>query len=210
MYHFSYFKENDQQIVLDFIEQYPFAFITGSFANGDQVASQIPFLIEQKEGELYLQGHIMRNTDHHKAFIENPKVLAVFNGPHTYVSATWYTNPHTASTWNYMSVHTKGEIRFLNDDELVNCMRKLTLKYENNDPHSSTVFDNLPDSFLTPMLKAIVGIEIKVTEIDNVFKLSQNHNKETYLNIISKLEVQGGDAQKIAEEMKKRVIELYG
>lgn len=72
MYNFSYFKEKDKQAILDFIEEYPFAFMTGSFASGRQVATQIPILLEERDGELYLQGHIMRNTDHHKAFIENP------------------------------------------------------------------------------------------------------------------------------------------
>jgi predicted FMN-binding regulatory protein PaiB len=73
MYNFSYFKEKDQQTILNFIEENPFAFITGSFASGKQVASQIPMLLEERDGELFLQGHIMRNTDHHQAFIENPK-----------------------------------------------------------------------------------------------------------------------------------------
>lgn len=78
MYNFSYFKEKDKQAILEFIEEYPFAFMTGSFASGVQVATQIPILLEERNGELYFQGHIMRNTDHHKAFIENQNCLLVF------------------------------------------------------------------------------------------------------------------------------------
>lgn len=108
MYHFSYFKENDKQVLLQFIEEHPFAFVTGSFLTGQQVATQIPILLEERNGELFLQGHIMRNTDHHKALVENPNALVVFTGPSCYVSASWYSNPQIGSTWNYMSVHVAG------------------------------------------------------------------------------------------------------
>ncbi len=128
MYNFSYFKEKDKQAILDFIEEYPFAFMTGSFASGRQVATQIPFLLEERDGELYFQGHIMRNTDHHKAFIENPNCLLVFTGPSCYVSASWYSNPQIGSTWNYMSVHIQGQVKFMTNEELVSFMKKLTSK----------------------------------------------------------------------------------
>ncbi|MBL7934062.1 MAG: FMN-binding negative transcriptional regulator, partial [Bacteroidia bacterium] len=118
MYNFSYFKEPDKQVLLKFLEENPFVFLTGSTNAGKQVATQIPILIEERDGELYLQGHIMRNTDHHKAFKENPQALAVFTGPHTYVSASWYTNPQIGSTWNYMSVHISGNMRIMSDEEL--------------------------------------------------------------------------------------------
>ena len=75
MYNFSYFKEKDQSKILDFVKGHPFAFLTGSTLSGKQVATQIPILVEEREGELFLQGHIMRKTDHHKAFAENPPKL---------------------------------------------------------------------------------------------------------------------------------------
>ncbi|MBK7970919.1 MAG: FMN-binding negative transcriptional regulator [Bacteroidetes bacterium] len=97
-------KKKDKQVILEFIENNPFAFLTGSFSSGKQVATQIPILMEVRNGELYLQGHIMRNTDHHKAFMENPQAWLVFTGANCYVSASWYSNPQIGSTWNYMSV----------------------------------------------------------------------------------------------------------
>src|SRR5580704_7955339 len=132
MYNLSYFKEEDKKILLELMIDYPFAFLTGSNRAGKQVATQIPILIEERNGDLYLQGHIMRNTDHHKAFVENPQALAVFTGPHTYVSASWYSDPQIGSTWNYMSVHAKGNINFLPDKFLISLLKKLTLRFENN------------------------------------------------------------------------------
>ncbi|MBN8573586.1 MAG: FMN-binding negative transcriptional regulator [Candidatus Kapabacteria bacterium] len=209
MYKFSYFKENDKQRMFDFIEQNPFAFMTGSFLSGNQVATQIPILLEERDGEIFLQGHIMRNTDHHKAFSENPQVLIVFTGPNCYVSASWYSNPQIGSTWNYMSVHIAGNITFMNSDELAVLMRKLTLKFENGNTESPTFFDNLPDNFLQKMMPAIIGFEIKPNRIENIFKLSQNRDEQSYLNIISKLQKIGGDSELIAQEMIKRKAEIF-
>ena len=209
MYNLSYFKEDEQQVLLQFLNDHPFAFLTGSNSTGKQVATQIPILVEERSGEWYLQGHIMRKTDHHKALIENPQVLAVFTGPHSYVSASWYTNPQIGSTWNYMSVHIKGNIRFLPEEDLISFMQKLTLKFEGNDTNSPTVYDNLPNEFLNKMLPAIVAFEIKVEEMENVFKLSQNRDEESYRNIIARLEEQGGNGSLVAIEMKKRMEQLF-
>ena len=209
MYHFSYFKEKDKQTILDFLEQNPFAFLTGSYLNGKQVATQIPILLEEINGELFLQGHIMRNTDHHKALLENPNALLVFTGPSCYVSASWYTNPQTGSTWNYMSVHIAGQVNFMTSDELIRFMQKLTLKFEKDNTQSLTIYDNLPDQFLSKMMPAIAGFEIKADKLENVFKLSQNRDEKSYLNIISKLEEQGGNSALIASEMRKRKDELF-
>lgn len=209
MYNLSYFKEKNQETVLQFMRQYPFVFLTGCDKDSKPVATQVPVFIDEKEGKLFLTGHMMRQTDHQKAFEQNNNVLAVFNGPHTYVSATWYDNPHQASTWNYMSVHAKGIINFQNENYLADVLRRLTLHYEDNNPASSTVFDNLPEDYRNRLMKAIVPFEIEIMEIDNVFKLSQNHNEKTFKNIIERLDQQGGDGKLIAEEMRKRQKQLF-
>lgn len=209
MYHFSYFKEKDKEVLLSFMEEHPFVFLTGSFLNGEQVATQIPVLIEVRDGELIIRGHIMRNTDHHKALMENPNVLAVFTGPSCYVSASWYSNPQIGSTWNYMSVHVIGKVRFMSDDELVQFMRAFTLKFENGNTDSQTIYDNLPEEFLRKMMPAITGFEIHAEKLENVFKLSQNRDEKSYTNIISKLEEKGGESALIAKEMRKRKADLF-
>lgn len=209
MYNRSYFKEQDKQEVLGFLHDHPFVFLTGSNSSGRQVATQVPVLIEERDGHLYLYGHIMRNSDHHKAFLENPQVLALFSGPHAYVSAAWYSNLQMGSTWNYMTVHARGNISFLTPEGLVALMRKLTLRFENGNTASPTFYDNLPDEYLSKMLPAIAGFEIKVEELENVFKLSQNRDEKSYRNVMARLEEQGGDAALIAIEMKRRMEQLF-
>ena len=191
------------------MKDHPFIFLTGVDSENKPVATQVPVFIDEREGKLYLSGHMMRNTDHHKAFENNPAILAVFNGPHVYVSATWYDNPHQASTWNYMSVHAKGQISFGGREELITALKRLTLHYENNNTASTTLFDNLPDEYREPLMKAIVPFEIEVTAADNVFKLSQNRDEKSYDNIIAQLEKQNEAARYIAGQMRARRSQLF-
>ncbi|MEO7923867.1 MAG: FMN-binding negative transcriptional regulator [Chitinophagaceae bacterium] len=209
MYNLPYYKEPDAEEIMQFIREHPFAFLAGSDAANKPVATQIPVFIDEKDGKLFLTGHIMRNTDHHKAFEQNPDVLTVFTGPHIYVSATWYSNPYQASTWNYMSVHAKGTIRFGDGEELIAILKRLTLYYENNDTASTTVFDNLPPEYTERLMKAIVPFEIEVTSMDHVFKLSQDRDEKSYDNIIRELKQKDNDAKTIADIMEKRKSKVF-
>lgn len=205
MYNLPYHKENDEQVIRAFIEEHPFAFVSGCNSKNQPVATQVPVFMKERDGRKLLSGHVMRNTDHHKAFLHNDNVLVVFTGSHAYVSATWYSDPNVASTWNYMSVHAKGTIRFLGESGLEDVLRKTSLHFENYNSHSPTVFDNLPEEFKRKVMKAVVAFEIEVAEMDSVFKLSQEKDAKSYLNIIEKLDEQGGDGRRIAAEMRKRV-----
>jgi len=209
MYSLPYYKENDLNVLKEFIADHPFAFLAGSDAEGKPVTTQVPVFMEEEGDRKILRGHIMKNTDHHKALVFNPNVLVVFTGPHTYVSATWYSNPHQASTWNYMSVHVRGVVRFLDEKALVEVLRKTTLHFENQDSTSSTIFDNLPEAYTQRLMKAIVPFEIEIQEIGNVFKLSQDRDPQSFVNIMEKLKAQGGDAALIAVEMEKRMHDIF-
>jgi transcriptional regulator len=208
MYNLPYYKEQDAEQVFQFMKEHPFAFVCGSGADSKPVATQVPVFIDEKEGKFFLTGHIMRNTDHHKAFEQNKNVLAVFTGPHTYVSATWYTKP-VGSTWNYMSVHAKGTIRFGDTEELTAILKRLTLHYENGNTESTTVFDNLPAEYTERMMKAIVPFEIEINDLQHVFKLSQDRDEKSYDNIIQQLKQKDGDARTIAAIMEKRKSKVF-
>ena len=209
MYDLPHHKEKNHEEIIQFMKDHPFVFITGADAANKPVATQIPVFMDEKEGKYFLTGHIMRNTDHHKAFEQNKNVLAVFTSPHTYVSATWYANPSVGSTWNYMSVHAKGTIRFGDTDELISILKRLTLHYENNNTASATVFDNLPAEYTERMMKAIVPFEIEISDLQHVFKLSQDRDEKSYDNIIHQLKQKDGDAKIIAAIMDKRKSKVF-
>jgi transcriptional regulator len=152
---------------------------------------------------------MMKQTDHHKAFEKNSNVLCVFTGHHCYVSATLYSDPHQASTWNYMAVHVRGQLQFLDDAGLITVLKKTSAHFENYNAQSSTTFDNLPKEYTDRLMKAIIAFEVQVEEIENVFKLSQNRDEKSYQNIISNLKQGNPDEKTIAEEMLKRQNQLF-
>ncbi|HEY1869949.1 MAG TPA: FMN-binding negative transcriptional regulator, partial [Chitinophagaceae bacterium] len=100
MYNYPHYKEPDKSKVIEFMRSHPFVTLIGCDKNGRIEATQVPVFVEEKEQRLFISGHIAKKSDHHKAFEEDPNVLALFTGAHTYVSGTWYTgNPQQASTW---------------------------------------------------------------------------------------------------------------
>lgn len=203
MYRFSYYTEQDKEKVIDFIRENAFALITGVGENYP-VATQIPLLIKIKENKILLEGHLMKKTDHHLAFEKNNKVLVLFTGPHCFVDANWYSHPQMGSTWNYMTVHAKGKITFMDEDGTRNAVKEISDKYAGTS--SESAFDNLPKEYIDHMVKAIVGFSIEIEELDNVFKLSQNRDEASQKNIIEQLKKTGdANAAAIADEMEKRL-----
>ena len=208
MYNLPQFKEQDHEKIIAFVKEHPFAFLCGVDGENKPVATQVPVFIDQRQDKLFLSGHIMKNTDHHKAFLEHPDVLAVFTGPHAYISASWYEDKQQASTWNYMSVHAKGKIRFLDEQALPDVLKRTTDHFENN-PDSPAAFDRLPEEYVQRLSKAIVAFEIEVLALDHVFKLSQNRDEKSYDSIIDTLQQQDADAVQIAEIMKERKVKVF-
>jgi len=202
MYSLPYFKAKDEKEVTDFMHQHPFITLIGVDANNQPVATHVPVLFEEREGKLFLLGHIMKQTEHYKAVDQNENILAIFTGSHTYVSASWYKDQKQAGTWNYQAVHAKGKLKFLNEDALLDILKRTTAHFENN-PSSPSSFGHLAPEYIGRLIKAIIAFEIEVTEIAHVFKLSQNKDRESYENIIAHLQSGDRDAQNVADIMEK-------
>lgn len=204
MYNRPTYQAEDDATVAAFIEQYPFALLTGVDAQGSPVATQLPLFLQQRGNKKLLRGHMMKHMDHQVAFEQNEKALAVFTGPWSYVSARWYTNPSRVSTVNYMSAHVHGSLRFLGEDALAEILQLTTLYFENQNTSSPTVFDQLPADYTQGMMPSIIAFEIEVSEIKAVFKLSQDQDEENYDQIMAQLNKKGAAAREIAREMENR------
>lgn len=204
MYKFPHYTEPDTAKVIAFMHANPFVIITGIGAEYP-VATHIPLETSiTEEGKMILSGHMMRKTDHHLAFEKNDQVLVIFHGPHCYVSASWYITPGVGSTWNYMTVHARGRIRFTDEAGTRAAVKAVSNKYEGRDTEAS--FDKLPEDYISSMVKAIVGFHIEVESFENTFKLSQNRDPESQQNIITQLKKRGDDQSRmIAEEMEARL-----
>jgi len=204
MYKSSKFEEKDADKVLAFMQAHSFITLIG-FDGFYPVATQVPVHIYQDENQLRIVGHIMKKTDHHQAYANNDRVLALFTGAHAYISASVYSNPAVASTWNYSSVQAKGKIRLMDDDETFTVIKDLTNSYE--DPATSAAaFHRMDDDYIAKNLKAISGFELLVEDLQHVFKLSQNHPHENKQAIVANLEQsQNPDDLAVAKQMKAQL-----
>ena len=191
MYDIPYFKAANHQEVLDFMQANPFVTICGVDANGLPIAAQIPILIKHSGEKLIISGHLMRKQDHTNAFEKNNNVLVIFSAPSAFVSASWYTQKGIASTWNYQTVHAVGKMDMKDDAHLLQLLTELTLHFE-KDANAPTQIKNLDTDYVQQNMKAIVSFDIEVTELKNVFKLSQNRDEVSQANIQKELEK--GDA----------------
>lgn len=202
MYIPSFFKVDNTEEIHDFIHHNGFGIVI-SQTNEKLLASHIPLLLaKNSKGKNVLTGHLSRANPQWKSFESEKQVLIIFQGPHTYISSSWYDH-NNVPTWNYMAAHVYGTLRFLTDEELLNSLRILTDKYEAHSEHPVSVHTMDPH-MLSSQLKGIVGFEIEVEEIQAAYKLSQNRDDKNFLRIIDELEKKGDEnSTRIAEKMKR-------
>jgi transcriptional regulator len=137
--------------------------------------SHLPFLLDRTRGERgALLAHVARANPIWRAFDGRSPVLAVFHGPHGYVSPSWYTTRNEVPTWNYAVVHAHGVPRVLDGGgELRDLLRRLAAVYERDRPDPWSVDELTPDTY-AQLSQAIVGFEIPIDRLEGKFKLSQN------------------------------------
>ncbi len=208
MYQLPQFTETDRALITDFIKAHPFALLIGN--NGyNSVATQIPLLMAEHTEGLRLRGHIMRNTDHYNAFIQNNNVLAVFSGAHCYISAGWYKERGTAGTWNYITVQARGTLEFLDENTTIEILRDLTNHFEHQRQKPEKM-EHMSAHYIQSNVKAVAGFELRVSELFPIFKLSQNKDDESYREIVKRLQSENEPgSRQIAQEMIKRRNHLF-
>lgn len=137
--------------------------------------------------------------------MENKKILAIFHGPHTYISPSWYETKKSVPTWNYLSVHVYGKASLVqNEEELRKSLDELILKYEGEE--SPFFLRNMDEKYIDALIKGIIGIKIKITKIEATAKLSQNHSLERKNLVIQELEKQKDqNANEIAKWMRENL-----
>mgnify|MGYP000688641363 FL=1 len=203
MYDISYFKAKEHQAVLDFMQANPFVTICGVDQNGLPIAAQIPVLIKQMDEAIVISGHLMRKQDHTNAFENNPNALVIFSAPSAFVSASWYTSPGQASTWNYQTVHAIGKMEMQDEQHLYDLLVELTEQFE-SDPDAPSQVKNLDPMYMHQNMKAIVSFEIKITALKHVFKLSQNRDEVSHQNIQNELNKGDAACKYMAAAMQRK------
>jgi transcriptional regulator len=208
------FSESRLDVLIAHIERHDFGMLISRGESGIE-ASRIPFLVErapaaaQAEGVgLILKGHLARANPQVAHLAAGGEVLAVFAGPHAYVSPTWYQARPSVPTWNYADVHAYGMVRPIAEEAaLRELLRRLSERHERGNPAPWRIEDQ-PEDYLATMLAGIVGFEIAVTRLQGKYKLSQNRPAADRPRIIAALERRGDDeARAVARLMQGREAE---
>jgi transcriptional regulator len=199
------FTETRTELLIEHIERHEFGLLV-SHGKAGLIASQIPFLVERRDGGLYIQGHLARANPQLADLDGETEALAIFQGPHAYISPSWYAAGPAVPTWNYASVHAYGAARPIADaDWLRGFVRRLTERHEGFEPAPPWRMEDLPEAYVQSMLNGIVGVEIRVSRLEGKFKLSQNRPAADRPRIIAALERrEDADSKGVARLMRER------
>ncbi|MFC5451101.1 FMN-binding negative transcriptional regulator [Paenibacillus aestuarii] len=199
MYVPSHFEIKDLSIAYGIMRENSFATLFSQH-DGSPYATHLPLILDKNH--TYLYGHFARPNPQWTD-IGNQMVLAVFHGPHCYISPSWYETNKAVPTWNYVTVHVYGEVQLIDDEnELMVSLNDMVMKYES--PNSSYSLKDIDPGYLSGLNKGVQGFKLKINRIEGKAKLSQNHSIQRRELVIQQLEkIKDSDEQKISSLMKQ-------
>ena len=156
-------------------------------------ATHLPFLLDAERGPHgTLLAHMARANPQWRDFAASPEALVIFQGPHAYISPSWYQSHPSVPTWNYAVVHAYGIPRIIDDHDTLRRMLEALV-----DTHEAAFAQpwrmNLPADYLEKMMRAVVGFEIEIARLEGKLKLSQNRSEQDQQGVIEALS-QSGDS----------------
>lgn len=186
-------RETRQHVLLDAARAIQLAALVTTTPDGRLKVSHLPMLAgEAPDGSIRLSGHFARANDHWK-IIEggNTTSVAIFQGPHTYLSPSHYASKQETGkvvpTWAYVIVHAHGIASTShNADDLLAHVNSLTDRNEAEQPAPWKVSD-APDDYVAKMLRGIVGIELRVSQLEGVWKMNQHRSEADKASTVSGL-----------------------
>lgn len=200
MYIPANYQNKNLNEVRSFMEEHAFAILV-SEVDGKPWATHIPLELDlEEDGTEVLVGHIAKANPQWRGF-DDKEVLCIFNGPHTYVSSSWYGDEEVP-TWNYIAVHVYGKLRILDQEALLQSLHKLVDKYEKASEHPLSIHQLSPKTMR--QIRGVVGFKIRIDEIQAAYKLSQGREHD-HPEIIKNLEKRDPGSQAIAKEMQNRL-----
>ncbi|HMI86048.1 MAG TPA: FMN-binding negative transcriptional regulator [Polyangiaceae bacterium] len=188
----SAFRVVDRGVLERFMGEHGFAAIVSQTDNG-LLATHVPLLLEQEGDDCRLLGHMARANPHWRYFDDRQEAMVIFQGPHGYVSPSWYATAPAVPTWNYAVAHVYGRPRVIEDrSRLRALLEQLVARYESSMPAPWSAA-RLPPEYLEHMTDAIVAFSISVDRIEGKFKLGQNRSREDREGVIAGLTNEGGN-----------------
>jgi transcriptional regulator len=199
------FKQSEHDVLHALIESFAFATLISPDAE-DPTITHLPLLLDRARGANgTLIGHVARGNPQWRKMQERPGILAIFHGPHAYVSPSWYGVHPSVPTWNYAVVHARGTARLIEDAAALEAIvRRLVETYENSRAVPWRMA--LPEEYQRGMIGGIVGFEIEIAELTGKFKLSQNRTAADRRKVVDALEAGGAEERQVGALMRARVL----
>jgi transcriptional regulator len=196
------FKLKDETQIRAYIRQYPFATLITA-ADNYPIATHLPFILEQKEAQWYLLGHMAKANPQWK-LLEGLQPLVVFQQPHAYISPTYYNKEENVPTWNYIAVHVYGTVELLLEpDQAIDVLEKTIAVFEKN---FQGQWENLDEDYKKRLLNGMVAFRIKIQSLEAKEKLSQNKTVQERQTISDGLlDASDSSAQELGEIMKNKL-----
>lgn len=171
------FREERPEVLHALIRENSFGTLVTHGAAGI-TASHLPFILRDEPGEQpVLLGHMARANDQWQSFPTGTEVLVIFQGPHAYISPSWYETELSVPTWNYAVVHAYGTPRLIEDLASVRALLNATVSTYEAGFERPWSADHLPDEFVEKLSRAIVAFEIPIGRLEGKFKLGQNRGE---------------------------------
>ncbi|MBM3224101.1 MAG: FMN-binding negative transcriptional regulator [Candidatus Tectomicrobia bacterium] len=187
MYMPKHFHEPDLATLHDLMQSYNFATVVTQH-EGAPFATHTPLILAPDEGPYgTLYGHIARANPQWRAFEAGQEALIIFQGPHTYVSPSWYEEELSVPTWNYTAVHAYGIPRLVTDHaEFSTLLETLVRTHESQFPKPWPF--QLPADYVHKMMRGIVGFGMQITRLEGKYKLSQNRSRTDQEHVAATLQ----------------------
>lgn len=206
MYPSRHFAESRAEILVPAMRAHSFATVVT--ATGDvPFASHLPVVIDEgASGAVKIRGHVARANPQWKQMQASEPVLAIFHGPHGYVSPSWYEETGNVPTWNYVSVQAHGRVRLLDSPELRTLLADLVEQHERGAANPWRL-DSMPADDIDMLMRAIVGFEIAVDRLQGILKLSQNRSDEDQRRVREQLQSSADPTARDVARWMARVVD---
>jgi transcriptional regulator len=197
MYHQPAYAENDTSVMHECMRTWSFATLVTQGPRGIQ-STPLPFLLDAQAGPYgTLTTHLARRNPIYDDLRAGGEVLVIFQGPHAFISPSWYENQLTFPTWNYTLVHARGKPVLREDEASVMAVLRRTVAQYDTPLGGSWDFERIPMSHTMTRLHVIGTLEIAVTSLEGKMKLNQDKSVADRRGVVAALERQG-DAQSLA------------
>jgi transcriptional regulator len=194
------FREERREVLHDLIRQHAFGTLVSAL-DGELFATHLPFLLDAGRGEHgTLLGHMARANPHWRAFAVDATgatgatgtdALVVFQGPHAYVSPSWYATELAVPTWNYVAVHAAGRPRLLEDEAALRALLEQTTREYEAPAERPWDLQRLPEELTAALVRNVVGFEIPIRRLEGKWKLNQNRSVADRRGVVAALRRQG-------------------